>query len=172
MKADYELDEIDSEIYKFLDLKEPQSFLLFAGAGSGKTKTLVNVLGEVKKNDLDKLVGLGQRVAVITYTNAACEEIKQRLNYDASFSVSTIHSFAWSLINAHTEDIKEYLAQILNNKVEELEEKLAKAKNPNNKTALQNKARLEKTLDRLESLKQVRNFTQSKINEGIGYNFA
>ena len=62
MKADYELDEIDSEIYKFLDLKEPQSFLLFAGAGSGKTKTLVNVLGEVKKNDLDKLVGLGQRV--------------------------------------------------------------------------------------------------------------
>ncbi len=161
MKADYELDEIDSEIYKFLDLKEPQSFLLFAGAGSGKTKTLVNVLGEVKKNDLDKLVGLGQRVAVITYTNAACEEIKQRLNYDASFSVSTIHSFAWSLINAHTEDIKEYLAQMLNNKVEELKEKLAKAKNPNNKTALQNKARLEKTLDRLESLKQVRNFIYS-----------
>ena len=48
MKADYELDEIDSEIYKFLDLKEPQSFLLFAGAGSGKTKTLVNVFSNKK----------------------------------------------------------------------------------------------------------------------------
>ncbi len=161
MKTKYELDEIDSEIYRLLDLNKPQSFLLFAGAGSGKTKTLVNVLEQIKKNDLDKLISLGQRVAVITYTNAACEEIKQRLNYDASFSVSTIHSFAWSLIYSHTEDIKEYLTEILNNKVIELEEKLAKARNPNNKTALQNKARLEKTLERIDNLKQVRNFIYS-----------
>ena len=43
---------VDKEIYSYLNLNDPKSFLLFAGAGSGKTRTLVNVLQEIKNNNL------------------------------------------------------------------------------------------------------------------------
>lgn len=33
--------DVDDEIYSCLDLDNPKSFFLFAGAGSGKTRTLV-----------------------------------------------------------------------------------------------------------------------------------
>ena len=35
---------VDDEIYSCLDLDNPKSFFLFAGAGSGKTRSLVEVL--------------------------------------------------------------------------------------------------------------------------------
>jgi uncharacterized protein YbbC (DUF1343 family) len=44
-----------------------------------------------------KRLAKGQRVGVITFTNAASDEIKSRLAFDPLIDVSTIHSFAWSL---------------------------------------------------------------------------
>lgn len=46
----------------------------------------------------------GRRIAVITYTNAARDEIARRLQNGALVEVSTIHSFAWALIKGCTED--------------------------------------------------------------------
>ena len=43
---------VDDEIYNCLNLDNPKSFFLFAGAGSGKTRTLVNVLKEFKKKGI------------------------------------------------------------------------------------------------------------------------
>ncbi|MEO1523464.1 MAG: UvrD-helicase domain-containing protein, partial [Cyanobacteria bacterium J06633_2] len=71
-------DSVDDEIYSCLDLDSPKSFFLFAGAGSGKTRSLVEVLKRFRQNSIHRLRRNGQKVAVITYTNAACDEIKRR----------------------------------------------------------------------------------------------
>ena len=52
---------------------------------------------------------LTRKIAVITYTNAACDEIKHRIDYDSIFAVSTIHSFAWTLIQFFQNDIRDWL---------------------------------------------------------------
>ena len=123
-----ELVGVDKEIFHFLDLDKPKSFLLFAGAGSGKTRTLVNVLQEIRNKRLQKLIENGQKVAVITYTNVACKEIQHRLEYDPIFSVSTIHSFIWELIKPFTSDIKNFLKVKLQTDIGDLNEKINKAR--------------------------------------------
>src|SRR5690606_24899022 len=97
---------VDEQIFTCLNPEKPKSFFLFAGAGSGKTRTLVNVLEKFKE-----VYGRGfrlrkQQVAVITYTNAARDEILHRLKHDPIFKVTTIHSFSWDLISHLTHDIK------------------------------------------------------------------
>ncbi len=99
---------VNDEIYSCLDLKKPKSFFLFAGAGSGKTRSLVEVLKRFKENNANQLQLNGQKVAIITYTNAASDEIKRRLEFDTTFVVSTIHSFAWELIQPFQSDIKDH----------------------------------------------------------------
>ena len=64
-------DQVDSEISTCLSLDKPISFFLFAGAGSGKTRSLVNALNYLRGVSAKRLRLHGQRVGVITYTNAA-----------------------------------------------------------------------------------------------------
>jgi DNA helicase-2/ATP-dependent DNA helicase PcrA len=162
-----ELIGIDKEIYGFLNLDDPKSFLLFAGAGSGKTRTLVNVLQEIRNKNLKKFIDNGQRIAVITYTNAACLEIKHRLQYDPIFSVSTIHSFIWELIKPFTLDIKAYLEDKLNDDIDDLTTKIFKARDKNGKTALTNARRCESKKKRLNELKEVNSFTYSPTSNSV-----
>src|SRR5690554_3377904 len=111
---------VDDEIYSCLDLDNPKSFFLFAGAGSGKTRSLVEVLKRFRENNIQRLRVNGQQVAIITYTNAACDEIKRRLEFDSAFNVSTIHSFVWELIKPHQTNIKEWLRENLQIEIKEL----------------------------------------------------
>lgn len=154
-------DDVDKDIYHFLNLDSPSSFLLFAGAGSGKTRTLVNVLEHVKKHDLNRIIDTGSRIAVITYTNAACNEIKHRLQFDPAFSVSTIHSFAWDLIKPFTEDIREFLRQRLADQISELQEKIYKARDKNGKTAVKNAKSRDSKQRRLEQIDRITDFSYS-----------
>ncbi len=100
--SDQTPNSVNDEIFECLDLDSPKSFFLFAGAGSGKTRSLVDVLEKFKKENVDRLRKRGQRVAIITYTNAARDEIRARLDFDSSFHVATIHSFTWELIRPYT----------------------------------------------------------------------
>jgi DNA helicase-2/ATP-dependent DNA helicase PcrA len=159
---------VDKEIYDFLSLDNPKSFLLFAGAGSGKTRTLVKVLQEIRDKKLQNLIENGQKVAVITYTNAACVEIQHRLEYDPIFVVSTIHSFIWELIKPFTLDIKSYLDNKLKNDIDELTIKIDKARDKNGKTALVNARRRESKQNRLNELGSVASFTYSPTSNKIG----
>ncbi|EJG1711072.1 TPA: ATP-dependent helicase [Vibrio parahaemolyticus] len=152
---------VDKEIYNYLDLNNPKSFLLFAGAGSGKTRTLVNVLQAVRGNNIQEFVRKGQRVAVITYTNAACNEIQHRLAYDPIFAVSTIHSFVWELIQPFTQDIKAWLRVELQREINDLEDKLSRARDLQGKTALQNARRKKSKEKRLSQLDEIKQFTYS-----------
>jgi DNA helicase-2/ATP-dependent DNA helicase PcrA len=74
------------------------NILLTACPGSGKTRTITARLAQ----EIEKLRGSPQAVACITYTNAAVQEIEQRLaahlldGDEQHFVVSTIHSFCLS----------------------------------------------------------------------------
>lgn len=160
------MSNVDEEIYAYVTDTPPKSFLLFAGAGSGKTRTLVNVLQKIKNNHKEKLLKKNQKVAVITFTNAACEEIKHRLQYDSTFHVSTIHSFAWELIKPFTKDIKNFLQEKLNDDISILKTKLSKARTDK---AIENYNRdIIKKENRLNSLDEINSFIYSPIEILIG----
>lgn len=158
---------VDDEIYSCLDLDKPKSFFLFAGAGSGKTRSLVEVLKRFRENNIHRLRTNAQQVAIITYTNAACDEIKRRLEFDPAFSVSTIHSFAWELIKSHTTDIKSLLRVRLQNDIDELE--IAQSKGRAGSKAAEDRPRqIASKCKRLESLSTVRKFTYNPNGENSG----
>lgn len=118
----------DETIRDCLALDRPKSFFLYAGAGSGKTRSLVNAIRDLLEKQGRQLVLTGRKVAVITYTNAACDEIKQRLEFDPRIDVSTIHSFAWSLIRGYDDDIRKWIDTRLLEDIAELEEKQKKGR--------------------------------------------
>lgn len=158
---------VDKDIYSYLNLDDPKSFLLFAGAGSGKTRTLVEVLQAIREHEIDRFIRLGHRIAVITYTNAACEEIKHRLKYDPIFSVSTIHSFIWQMIQPFTNDIKSWLEADLEKHIDDLADKLSRSRDRTNRTAVQNARSMESKKKRLAQLKFVQSFTYSATSTKI-----
>ncbi len=89
---------ITDQISQCIDSKK--NFLLSGGAGSGKTYTLIQTLHHVFKND-PKV-----RVACITYTNVASDEIKERSPY-SKLRVSTIHDFLWDEIKEYQKNLKQ-----------------------------------------------------------------
>ena len=145
-------DHIDDEIGGYVDLDNPQSFFLFAGAGSGKTRTLVNVLNEHLLGKFEKRLNIeGRKIAVITYTNAAKDEIIRRTKFHPLVQVSTIHSFAWYIIKGFDDDIREWLRENIQLKITDLEEKELKGRAGKASIDRQNKiASLTKRFERLE----------------------
>lgn len=160
----FELIGVDSQIYEYIESNS--SFLLFAGAGSGKTRTLVNLLQQIKKTKKDEMLIRGQKVAVITYTNAACDEIQHRLKHDSLFTVSTIHSFAWELIKPFTEDIRIWKRTKLEAQVLKLEDKITNAR----KDATKAKYRIDKLKKQteLDELNSVNDFIYSATQQLFG----
>ena len=158
---------VDDEIYSCLDLDNPKSFFLFAGAGSGKTRSLVEVLKRFREHNIHHLRVNAQKVAIITYTNAACDEIKRRLEFDPAFNVSTIHSFAWELISPHQHDIREWLRGRLQSDISELEEEQRKGR-AGTKAAEDRPKQIAAKQRRLGSLNRIRKFTYNPNGENSG----
>lgn len=92
---------IDLQLKGYISKEERKSFFLFAGAGSGKTYSLVKLLENIQVIWGNKLKQEHRQVAVITYTNAATDEIMRRIDYNLLFHVSTIHSFVWDSIKTY-----------------------------------------------------------------------
>jgi len=154
---------VDDEIHSCLNLDKPKSFFLFAGAGSGKTGSLVKALESIQKGIGLRLRLNSQRVAVITYTNAACDEIKSRIRFDPLFSVSTIHSFIWDLIKNYQKDIKQWLHVDLRTKIAELEDKQRKGRS--GKAFIDREKSIKAKTDRLENLNNIKRFTYNPNGE-------
>jgi len=69
-------------------------FRVFAGPGAGKTHWLVNYIKHVIRTS--NRLGPSQRIACISYTTVAADEIQRRLgSSSAHVMVSTIHSFLY-----------------------------------------------------------------------------
>ena len=158
---------VDNEIYDCLNLDKPKSFFLFAGAGSGKTRTLVEVLGKFKKNHGKQFRLKRKKVAIITYTNAASKEIEDRLEFDPIFSVSTIHSFAWELIEPFAQDIKAWLLTNLSKEIQKLEDEQSKSKDLKNKTSIDRARKIESKNKRILNLPNIVKFTYNPNGDNI-----
>lgn len=99
-----------SEIYCCLD--NGKSFILDAGAGSGKTHSLVMALRYLIEKKGNEFLRQGKHIACITYTNVASEEISSRTDgHPVVFSV-TIHAFCWSLIKGFQAFLREELPKL------------------------------------------------------------
>jgi DNA helicase-2/ATP-dependent DNA helicase PcrA len=81
----------------FQCIRERKSFRLEAGAGAGKTYSLVKALKLLIDEDGTQLVRRHQKVACITYTNVATDEVTRRTDGHPAVQASTIHSFCWEL---------------------------------------------------------------------------
>lgn len=83
-----------------------ESFVLEAGAGSGKTYTLIQTLNYVLEKHGKELKYNNQKIICITYTNVAKNEIIERLEHNPLVLVSTIHEFLWDSIKSYQKQLK------------------------------------------------------------------
>jgi len=90
-------------------IDDGQSFLLEAGAGAGKTYSLVKVLKTLVQNHAMDFQRFGQRIACITFTNVAKDEIEARTDRNPIIHCDTIHGFCWSLIAQYQRQILEII---------------------------------------------------------------
>lgn len=154
----------DETILACLDLDKPKSFFLYAGAGSGKTRSLVEAIRIVCREQGRRLSLAGQKIGVITYTNAACDEIKQRLEFDPRVEVSTIHAFAWSLIGGYDGDIRKWVAARMLQDIAELEEAQAKGR-ATSKAAIDRARSIESKRRRYAGLDAIQRFIYSPTGD-------
>lgn len=105
-----------------------KSFIIEAGAGSGKTYTLIESLKHILNSQAKVLKKANQKIVCITYTNVAKDEISERIEYNSFVEVHTIHEFLWSVIRNFQNELKEeiiaYNAADTKKSIEGLEEKI------------------------------------------------
>lgn len=101
--------DIDKNIIK--TLCEKKSFRVEAGAGSGKTYSLMKVIEWLQENKRIEYKKNGKNVACLTFTNAAVDVIKSRLSEESFINPSTIHTFAWNAIKQFQETIIKILSE-------------------------------------------------------------
>lgn len=161
--------QADLDVRDCLDQRPPRSFVMVAGAGSGKTTSLIKALVHLAATRGPALRCAGQRIACITYTEVAVEEIKVDVGSSPLFHVSTIHSFLWSIIRPFHTDISAWVIARINEKISERQEHHDKAG-----TRAATKVRLAEEIAELraelETVPKVEKFvygTGSRYGEGI-----
>lgn len=162
--------EIEELLKKCVSKEERKSFFLFAGAGSGKTYSLVNLLAYIKKTWGETLMREHRQVAVITYTNAATDEIMRRIDYSPLFHVSTIHSFLWDVIKTFQIDIKKNYLCRLQESIDELAEKLAKSKKKNGVTYSTNEEKYNLLTERKAEKEKISKFIYNPNGDNLKSN--
>lgn len=91
-----------------------------AGAGAGKTYSLIESLKYVIAQFGSKLIANNQKIICVTYTNTAVQEIHERLGNSDLVLVSTIHTRLWDFIKDYRRELLEIHKENLNKKVNEL----------------------------------------------------
>lgn len=160
--------EADRELREILDEDQLIGFTVVAGAGSGKTTSLVKALAHVTKTRGPSLLAKTQRVACITYTEVAAREIHEEIGNDPLASVSTVHSFLWSLARPFQRDIGTWVATRIDEQIAMLTEKQASYK-PGTRATTKAKdvADLEKRMHQRSAVQRI-----TKWNYSIGGDYA
>ena len=86
-------------------IEQQKSYVLEAGAGSGKTYTLIQTINYLIENKGKDIKLKDQRIVCITYTNVAKNEIIDRLENNPLVIVSTIHEFLWDCIKPYNKQL-------------------------------------------------------------------
>lgn len=163
--------QADIDLRTCLSAVPPRSFIMKAGAGSGKTTSLIKGLASVIKIHGDKLRKARQRVACITYTEIAAEEIWRDVGSDPVVHVSTIHSFMWLLAKPFQNDIGVWVVGRIAEKIEALEQKQAtygpRVQQRTKDKETRDIERLRRQSGRVAAVKNFRYGTGSKYVKGI-----
>lgn len=85
--------QLTDEQRAFIDFKDRESVILSAVAGSGKTFSCVERLKKLKQRGVDP-----SRIIFFSFTNAATDELKERIQ-DDQIKVTTIHSFCYYILH-------------------------------------------------------------------------
>uniref|UniRef100_UPI0040259AF2 UvrD-helicase domain-containing protein n=1 Tax=Segatella hominis TaxID=2518605 RepID=UPI0040259AF2 len=161
---------IDLQLKECVSNEKRKSFFLFAGAGSGKTYSLVKLLENIQNVWGNKLIREHRQVAVITYTNAATDEIMRRIDYNPLFHVSTIHSFVWDSIKTYQKDIKARYLQRLQANIDELQAKIAATKKKETKTYKANQEKINHLIERKEAKEKIDKFIYNPNGDNLKAN--
>lgn len=102
--------EAEKKINEALDAGH--SFRLEAGAGAGKTYSLVAALKRLIAERGPALVQAGQKVACITYTEVARNEIAQEIEDHPAILVNTIHGFSWAFLRQFQKALRGLVAEM------------------------------------------------------------
>lgn len=160
--------DADREIRAILDFDRLTGFTVNAGAGSGKTTSLVKALAHITSTRGTALLAKTQRVACITYTEVAAQEIHADLGNDPLAWVSTIHSFLWSLVQPFQKDIGGWVASSFEDRIAVLVDK-QRNYSPGTRatTKAKDAAELEKWERRIRAVDNV-----SRWQYGVGSDYA
>ncbi|EIW90057.1 hypothetical protein AGRI_02685 [Alishewanella agri BL06] len=90
-------------------IEQGQCFRLEAGAGAGKTYSLIESIKYLISVRANEFAAVGKQVACITYTNVAKDEIKTRTDNNPMIFADTIHAFSWSILQNYQEKLRELI---------------------------------------------------------------
>ena len=163
--------QADIEVRSCLTADPPRSFMMTAGAGSGKTTSLIKGIASSIKIHGEKLKNQRQKIACITYTEVAAKEIWADVDNNPLVHISTIHSFLWALARPFQADIKAWVKE----RITEIETEIQnKQKNYGPRTKEQTKINDKKYLEHLHKqsidvtyIKSFRYGTGSDYGRGV-----
>jgi DNA helicase II / ATP-dependent DNA helicase PcrA len=98
-----------ADVYACLETNK--SFRLEAGAGAGKTYSLVKALQFLIARNQRAFPRQSRQIACITFTNVAKEEIEARTDQSPLVYCETNHAFCWSLISGFQSQLRQLVAQ-------------------------------------------------------------
>jgi len=159
----------DEDILACITATPARPFVVTAGAGSGKTTSLIKALERVIAHCGADMLARRQRVACITYTEVAANEIREEVASDKLVHVSTIHSFYWTVASTFQADIKLWLQRELQARIDELVNKTYGSK-VHQKTKDKDKRdqlRYAKHLDVVSKVRSFRYGVASDYAEGV-----
>lgn len=152
----------DVELRELLDDDKSTGFVMVAGAGSGKTTSIIKALDHLRQTRGAHLRQRAQKVACITYTEVAVGEIWGDVGNDPLFNISTIHSFLWSALRPFQADIALWVDRRIDQKIADTEAKIAAFTNrTHEKTRLQAAAGVERYREQKQKVKLVDRFNYS-----------
>ena len=157
----------DEEIYSCIKASPPTSFVVTAGAGSGKTTSLIKAIDRVIQEHGKTMLMKKQKVACITYTEVAADEIRADVNADVLVHVSTIHSFYWTIVSSFQTDIKLWLKKDLQRRIDEL---VTKAQNFSSRVRQSTRDNNRRDQERLKShLEEIESVSSFRYGMGSDY---
>ncbi|MFT5297486.1 MAG: DNA helicase-2/ATP-dependent DNA helicase PcrA [Colwellia sp.] len=88
------------------------SFRLEAGAGAGKTYSLIKALNHLVQNRTVEFLNKQRKIACITYTNVAKNEIRERTDNHPVIYADTIHAFSWNFIKSFQAKLRDLMPEL------------------------------------------------------------
>lgn len=98
------------KVYQAID--ENKNFLVEAGAGAGKTYTLIKALKYLIDKHSIEYQKSNKRIACITYTNVAKDEIRSRTDNNPIIFADTIHAFAWDVMQGFQKSLRDRMGEL------------------------------------------------------------